>query len=239
MSVLWYEFTPFFASPVNHFSRLSRGDSLSHISDSQRRLHSRNPAHTSGCFTVPWETEIVFYSVYMTQVWILFDIEIVSCSLCDSFCTLFDTLIPPWLCVGVTVCYFSAQHWWVCSCTLWYRWICFSSWNLLYICFSYIYIKTHMRYIIDAKHIQVKAALTASLWVKEMRYHLMLPGGGVGPEVEHLYRSCDTYAILRHAEWIAMIKRSLIGSLTHCFIGAKEATWLLQLHTRWRGFTWQ
>lgn len=45
---------------------------------------------------------------------------------------------------------------------------------------------------------------------------------GMGPEVDHLYRSCDMWVILGPAQQITRIKHSLIGSLTHWFMGAER-----------------
>lgn len=46
--------------------------------------------------------------------------------------------------------------------------------------------------------------------------------GGMGPEVERLYRSRDMWVILGPTQQIPRIKHFLIGSLTHWFTGAER-----------------
>lgn len=53
--------------------------------------------------------------------------------------------------------------WWVCFCTLG----CSKPSKCFWHTFRFTYIKTRVRWIINDRHIQVKAALTASLWVEE------------------------------------------------------------------------
>lgn len=88
------------------------------------------------CSLINWD--VFFFTLYVTQVWILF-----------------DTLIPPWLCVCVSFCYLSEQHLMdmfmymqkIIDKCLWLIWVglCFSLCKLLYVRFSFTYIKTCVR----------------------------------------------------------------------------------------------
>lgn len=85
--------------------------------------------------------------------------------------------------------------------------------------------------VCNRSNIQIKAASVFNIvsfsWtdpfgVGEIWCSCYAVWGGMVPEVDRLYRSCDMWVILGPAQQTTRIKHSLIGSLTHWFMGTER-----------------